>query len=366
MDFMARALELAAQACGRTRPNPMVGAVLVRDGLIVGEGCHQRAGGSHAEVFALQAAGDLARGATLYVTLEPCCHYGRTPPCTKALITAGVAEVHAAMLDPNPLVAGKGLAELERAGVRTVRGEHEAEAMRLNEDFVTYMTRRRPFVIVKYAMSMDGKIATRSGRARGLTGEAWQHELHILRSQVGAILVGVNTVLADDPLLTARLPDADTPQPLRCVLDSTLRTPASARLLNPELPGKTLLVTTTRAAAGRVESMRERGVEVLVCGESRVDLAALLRTLALREISSLLVEGGGTVAAAFVEAGLVDKIIAVVAPLIIGGAQAPTPVDGAGVAELAQALHLQSLQARQVGSEIVITGYPVGAGSGSE
>lgn len=359
MDYMKRALELAALGRGRTSPNPMVGAVIVKDGRIVGEGYHQKAGGPHAEIFALAAAGDQARGATLYVSLEPCCHYGRTPPCTQAIIAAGIAEVHAAVLDPNPLVSGKGLQELQQAGIRTFVGEHEREARELNEVFFTYITRRRPFVIVKYAMSLDGKIATRTGASRGLTGPDWQRELHALRSQVDAILVGVNTVLNDDPLLTVRLsdPDANARQPLRIVLDSSLRTPAGARLLDSDMPGKTLIVTTGKADPRKVAMLQERGAEALVMDGEHIDLNTLLQELARREITSLLVEGGGQVIASFIEARLVDKVIAVIAPLLIGGSGAPTPVEGQGVEALNDALRLQRVDVRRVGEETVITGY---------
>jgi diaminohydroxyphosphoribosylaminopyrimidine deaminase/5-amino-6-(5-phosphoribosylamino)uracil reductase len=358
MDYMMRALELAAQARGQTSPNPMVGAILVKDGQVVGSGYHQRAGGPHAEVLALREAGERARGATLYVTLEPCCHFGRTPPCTQALIAAGVAEVHAAMTDPNPLMSGSGLAELKQAGMIVVAGEHEAEARLLNEVFLTYMTKRRPFVIVKYAMSLDGKIATRTGASRGLTGAAWLSELHTLRSQVDAILVGVNTVLADDPLLTARTGGDDVRQPLRIVLDSTLRTPLGARMLDAATPGKTLIATTAQASREQAAALRERGAEVIALGEQRVDITALLRLLGERSISSLLVEGGSQVIASFVAAGLVDKVMAIVAPLLIGGDTAPTPVGGSGAATLADALRLENIDVRQVGPVIVITGYP--------
>ncbi len=353
------ALDLAARARGKTSPNPMVGAVLVKDGRIVGAGYHQEAGGPHAEVFALREASEAARGATLYVTLEPCCHIGRTPPCTRSLIEAGVVEVHAAMVDPNPLMSGRGLAELEAAGIRTVVDEHESEARRLNEAFVAYITRQRPFVIVKYAMSLDGKIATAGKESRGLTGQAWLRELHRLRSEVDAILVGVNTVLTDDPRLTVRTGNDDVRQPLRVVLDSFLRTPPTARMLAPTNPGKTLIVTTSQAGQDRVAALQAAGAEVLVMGDARVDIPSLLRLLGARQISSLLVEGGGQVIASFVEAGMVDKVMAVVAPLLIGGSAAPTPVEGKGAATLAEALRLDLVEVRRVGQEIVITGYPV-------
>jgi diaminohydroxyphosphoribosylaminopyrimidine deaminase/5-amino-6-(5-phosphoribosylamino)uracil reductase len=261
------------------------------------------------------------------------------------------------MVDPNPRVAGCGLGELQSAGIRIVVGEHEAAARRLNEVFVTYITRRRPFVIVKYAMSLDGKIATPSGASRGLTGQAWQHELHVLRRQMDAILVGVNTVLADDPLLTARLAGDNVRQPLRVVLDSTLRSPLTARMLADTTPGVTMVVTTGRHDPQKAAALRDLGAQVIVLGDTRVDVRALVAMLGEHEVSSLLVEGGGEVIASFVEAGLVDKVIAVIAPVLIGGRTAPTPVAGAGVDDLAQALRLRDVELRRVGDDIVLTGY---------
>lgn len=355
---MKRALALAEKGRGSASPNPMVGAVVVKAGEIVGEGYHQRAGGLHAEVFALQAAGERARGGSLYVTLEPCCHTGRTPPCTRAILAAGVIDVHAAMIDPNPLVSGGGAEELRQAGVRVTVGEREAEARRQNEAFVTFVSKRRPFVILKYAMSLDGKIATAQGDSRGLTGAAWQRRLHLLRSHVDAILVGIGTALVDDPLLTARLPGGTVRQPLRVVLDSTLRLAPTARMLAGGVPGRTLIATTARADMSRAEDLRRQGAEVISVGESRVDIVTLLRVLAERQLTSLLVEGGGEVHASFVEAGLVDKVLAIVSPVLLGGAHSPTPVAGGGVAYIAQGLRLRDVTVKRAGRDVVISGYP--------
>jgi diaminohydroxyphosphoribosylaminopyrimidine deaminase/5-amino-6-(5-phosphoribosylamino)uracil reductase len=364
-DFMERALRLAERGRGRTSPNPMVGAVLVKEGTdgttdIVGEGFHPRAGEPHAEVFALRQAGERARGATLYVNLEPCCHYGRTPPCTQALIAAGVAEVHLAMLDPDPRVAGRGRAELEAAGIRTVVGEKEAEARALNEVFVHWITTGYPFVIAKFAMSLDGKIATRTGEARWITDLEARNYVHQLRDQVDAILVGVETVIADDPQLTTRLEGTDVRHPLRVVLDSTGRVPPTARVLDPALPGRTVVATTSACPTERRQALADGGVEVLVlpADDRRVSLAALLTTLGRREITSLLVEGGGTVLGGFFAWGLVNKILAFVAPLIIGGRDAPTPVGGAGVAHIAEAWRLERVQTQRLGPDVLISGYP--------
>ena len=372
-DCMSRALQIAERGRGRTSPNPMVGAVLVKDGQIVGEGFHPRAGEPHAEIFALRQAGETAGGATLYVTLEPCCHFGRTPPCTRALVAAGVAEVHMAMLDPNPLVAGKGRAELEAVGIRTVVGEHEGESRSLNEVFVHWITTKIPFVIAKFAMSLDGKMATRTGESRWITGPDARRYTHQLRDQVDAILVGANTVLADDPLLTTRLEEVDVHHPLRVILDSRGRVPLTARVFHPSLPGKTLVATTEMMPEDRHRALVDRGVEVLVLpkeslpGQSpengRVSLLALLETLSEREISSLLVEGGTTIFGAFFDQGPVDKVLAFVAPVIIGGEEAPTAVGGMGVDPIVDALRLDRLWVERLGSDLLIGGYPVRRGS---
>lgn len=359
-DFMERALRLAERGRGRTSPNPMVGAVLVKNGKIVGEGFHPKAGEPHAEVFALRQSGDAARGATLYVTLEPCCHYGRTPPCTQALIAAGVAEVHLAMLDPNPLMSGHGRAELEAAGIRTVVGERENEARVLNEAFLHWITTRRPFVIAKFAMSLDGKIATRTGDARWITAPPARQYVHRLRDQVDAIAVGVNTVIADDPQLTTRLEQGEVSHPLRVVLDSQGRIPVTARVLDPSLPGQTVIATTEAMPHQRRRALADRA-EVLVLStdeEGRVKPETLLTTLGEREITNLLVEGGGTVLASFFARGLVNKMLAFIAPMVIGGQNAPTPVGGVGVSRIADAWRLTDVQVQQVGPDVLMSGYP--------
>jgi len=360
---MQRALSLARLAQGRTSPNPMVGAVIVKDGRVVGEGYHRRAGGPHAEIHALRQAGEAARGATLYVNLEPCSHYGRTPPCTQAIIAAGIAEVHMAMLDPNPLVNGRGRDQLEAAGIRTYVGQREAEARELNEAFIKYITTGRPFVTAKFAMSLDGKIATHTGQARWITGSEARRWVHQLRDVTDAIMVGVNTVIADDPCLTTRLEKADVRHPLRVIVDSRGRVPLTAKVLDPDLPGQTLVATTELMPGEMREQLRRWGVEVLVLPDQgeRVSLPHLLDALGKREVTSLLVEGGGTLLASFFEQRLVDKVLAFVAPLIIGGRGAPTPVGGQGVARLSQALRLERVRVEKVGTDVLISGY-VGSG----
>lgn len=358
---MRRALELAALSRGRTSPNPMVGAVIVRDGQIVGEGYHQRAGTPHAEIHALRAAGERSRGATLYVNLEPCNHYGRTPPCTEALIAAGIAEVHMAMLDPNPLVNGQGRARLEAAGLRTVVGECAEAAAELNEAFGTYITTGRPWVIAKFAASLDGKIATRTGESRWISGEASRRYTHELRDTVDAILVGASTVIADDPLLTTRLPGRAVRHPLRVILDSAGRVPLSARVLDPTLPAQTLVATTTAMPAAKRQALETQRAQVVTLppdAQGRVDLPALLTELGRRQVTSLLVEGGGTVLEAFFRGRLVHKAMVFLSPIIIGGREAPTAVAGVGVAHLSEAPRLTRMRVEPLGEDLLISGYP--------
>ena len=362
MDYMERALSLARMALGHSSPNPAVGAVLVKEGLIVGEGFTQPPGLSHAEIQALKQAGEQARGSTLYVTLEPCCHYGRTPPCTQAIVAAGVAQVHMAMLDPNPLVAGKGRTELEAAGVRTSVGERGQEAQELNEAYTKYITQGRPFVSVKFAMSLDGKIATRSGDSHWISGETSRERVHRLRALVDAVLVGVDTVIADDPELTARPTEAvaTTPirQPLRVVVDSRGRMPAHARMLRA--PGKTLIATTVGMPPYQRQRLVEAGGEVMVLAEqnSRVTLGLLLAQLGQREVTSVLVEGGSAVLGSFFDEGLVDKVYAFIAPIIIGGNTAKTAVGGKGVGRMAEALRLERVKIETLDDDVLIIGYP--------
>ena len=362
MDHMERALELGQHALGSVSPNPAVGAVVVRGGVVVGEGSTQPPGGSHAEVVALQQAGEAARGATMYVSLEPCAHYGRTPPCTQAIIAAGIARVHIALRDPNPMVNGRGKAALEAAGIEVVEGERAEQARRAHEAYLKFITTGVSFVTAKFAMSLDGKIATASGESQWITGDAARRQAHELRRTSDAVLVGIGTVLQDDPQLTVR--DAQgTPaarQPLRIVADSQGRLPLEARLLRE--PGSVLVAAASERSEG-VARLRAAGVEVLVVGdqdECRVDPKHLLWALGRRDVLSLLVEGGGTLLGSFFDAGLVDKVVAFVAPLVIGGRDAPTSVGGEGVHHLAEALRLGRVEVERVEEDVVITGYPRG------
>ena len=292
---MQRALKLARQGEGWASPNPVVGAVIVNNGQIVGEGYHHRAGGPHAEVEALQAAGQAAQNATLYVTLEPCNHYGRTPPCTEVIIAAGITEVFYAVNDPNPDVAGQGHQRLAAAGIRLHRGPCTNEARHVNRFFFHYITTKRPYVIAKFAVSLDGKIATHTGHSQWITGEASRLESHWLRHACDAILVGANTAIYDDPQLTTRLPEKPVSHPVRIVLDSKGRVPLNLHLFESTLPGTTLIATTSRATADRLDALHQRGVETLILPAREngwVNIEYLLIELGKREITSLIVEGG--------------------------------------------------------------------------
>jgi diaminohydroxyphosphoribosylaminopyrimidine deaminase/5-amino-6-(5-phosphoribosylamino)uracil reductase len=353
--WMQRALRLAARGQGRTSPNPMVGAVVVQKGELVGEGYHREVGGPHAEVWALRQAGDRARGGTIYVTLEPCSHHGRTPPCADALVQAGLGRVVAAMVDPNPRVSGAGLERLREAGIEVEVGVLEGEARRLNAAYIKHTVEGLPLVSLKAAMSLDGKIATASRESRWITGERARAVGHRLRAMHDAVMVGMGTVLADDPRLTVRQARGRTPR--RVVVDSKGRTPTEAAVLKADqIP--VIIAVTEGAPEGKTAALRGAGAEVIEVSsrDGRVDLQGLMQDLASRQIQSVLVEGGGTLAEGLLAAGLVDRVYFFIAPKIIGGATAPTPVDGAGIAELSQAWRLERVQVRRVGEDILISG----------
>ena len=355
---MQRALELGWGALGTTSPNPAVGCVIARDGEVVGEGWTHPPGQQHAEAAALAQAGESARGATLYTTLEPCNHYGRTPPCSEAIIAAGVAEVRISVRDPNPHVEGGGIARLNEAGVRTHVGECADEAERLIEAFAKHSRTGMPFVTAKYAMSLDGKIAARSGDSKWISGGESREFAHLLRARSDAIMVGINTVLADDPQLTARDAggNANERQPLRVVLDSHGRMPRDARMLGA--PGDTLVAVAGRELTS-MDRMDRIGVETLRVPEGKggVDLPTVLATLGERDITSVLVEGGGATIGALFDLKLVDKVVAFVAPVIIGGDEAISPVGGIGIAKMEEALRLGDVEVRRFGGDVAVIGY---------
>jgi len=368
--YMKLALRLAAKGAGWVSPNPLVGAVVVKDGRIVGQGYHRRVGAAHAEVEALRQAGEAARGADLYVTLEPCNHQGRTPPCTEAVLAAGVARVLIATLDPNPRVAGGGAAYLQSRGVTVETGLLEAEARQLNEAWFHYLNTGLPWVMAKAACSLDGKIATVGGESQWLTGEAARAYGHRLRHQADAILVGINTVLSDDPQLTTRLPFRKTENrkpktenrgkdPIRVVLDSRLRLPLTSRLLHLNSPAPTWVACTDAAPPQKVREVERLGAEVLVLPQAagRVSLPDLLRFLGGRQVQSLLVEGGAEVLGSFFDQNLVQLFHFFYAPKFLGGQRARGVLGGQGVVHLLDAPQAGNLTVRRFGPDLLLSGY---------
>jgi diaminohydroxyphosphoribosylaminopyrimidine deaminase/5-amino-6-(5-phosphoribosylamino)uracil reductase len=360
-DHMECALSLARLATGYSSPNPAVGAVVVRDGEVVGMGYTQPVGGHHAEIVALKQAGERARGGSLYVTLEPCCHFGRTPPCTRAIVAADVAEVHVAMLDPNPVVFGKGIAELTEAGIRTYVGAHEATAREINEAYIKYVSTGVPFVIAKFAMSLDGKIATRTGHSQWISNEQARCYVHSVRHTVDAIMIGVNTLITDDPRLTARgccgKSGCMTKQPLRVVVDGSGRTPLHARAFSQ--PGKTVVAWVGDGNSEKKQQIEAQGVEVLSVPGSGglVDLEALLRTIGERGVSTVLLEGGSELLGYAFDHGLVDKVLAFIAPIVVGGTEGRTAVGGTGASTIPEALELERVEVKNFADNVLVSGY---------
>lgn len=363
--FMGQAIDLARQALGTTSPNPAVGAVLVKDGVIVGRGATQPPGQAHAEVVALAEARKEAKGATLYVTLEPCCHWGRTPPCTGAIIEAGVAEVVVALADPNPVVSGNGMTELRNAGITVSVLSDDSpgreQARKLYEGFAKHIATRLPYVTAKFAMSLDGKIATRTGDSKWVTGPEARALVQKMRRETDAVMVGANTVLADDPQLTAR-GDDNLPlsrQPLRVTLDSHCRMPARSQLLRQ--PGQTLVYTTQSAPTGNIGGLLRAGADVVpvsATDDGLVSPQEVLADLGQRGVVNLLVEGGGKILGSLFDGGLVDKVHAFVAPVIIGGIEAASPVEGTGAEIMAHTMRLERTSITQIGPDWLVTGYP--------
>jgi diaminohydroxyphosphoribosylaminopyrimidine deaminase / 5-amino-6-(5-phosphoribosylamino)uracil reductase len=354
--WMGRALDLAARGIGHVSPNPLVGAVVVRDGRVVGEGWHRGPGRPHAEIVALDAAGDRARGATLYVTLEPCSHFGRTPPCAPRVANSGVAQVVAALGDPNPLVDGEGFAVLRRAGVEVVQGVLADRATRQNAAFLKHVRTGLPLVTLKMAASLDGKVAARDGSSRWITGEDARREVHRMRAQADAILVGAGTAFRDDPSLTPRLPDLPARVPLRVVIDGRGIVPETHALFTDRL-APTLVATTEGAPADRRRAWREAGAEVLVlddAGSSLIPPDALLAELGKRDVQRLLVEGGPTLAWELVARDLVDEVVLFFAPILVGGQEAPSILMGGGIPTIAEPVRLEVEDVSPIGRDIKV------------
>jgi len=354
--WMKRALHLAEKGKGRTSPNPMVGAILVKDGKMVGEGHHAKAGEAHAEIVALQQAGEEAEGAILYLNLEPCTHYGKTPPCVPQVIEAGVKRVVIGMEDPNPLVKGKGIEILRKAGLDVEVGILEKECRRLNEAFCKYILKKEPFVVLKVAATLDGKMATRNGDSKWISGEASRRFVHKLRDQVDGVLVGIGTVLKDNPMLTARIRGGR--DPYRIVLDSRLKIPEEAKVIGTS-PSKAIIASTELAPKDKIEKLEKRGVQILILDskEGRVNLKSCLSKLGEMGMMNLLVEGGSQVNGSFLDEGVIDKLLLFLSPKLIGDQQALGIFGGKGASNLQKATALKEIKAKRMGEDILLEGY---------
>lgn len=356
IEYMRRAIELAERGVGFTNPNPMVGAVIVKGGKVIGEGWHERCGEWHAERNAFKNCTVPAEGATMYVTLEPCCHYGKTPPCTEAIIEHGIARVVVGMEDPNPLVAGKGIALLREAGIEVVCGVEEEALREQNRVFLKYISTKLPWVAMKTAMTLDGKIATRTGDSKWITGAEARAYVHELRHRFMAILVGIGTAVADDPLLNCRIEGRGVRQPIRVVVDSNARLSLDSQLVKTAGEYRSIVAHTRFAPEERVKALRETGVEMLLCKEKEglVDVRNLLELLGQSGIDSILLEGGGSLNYTFLSEGLADELYAFIAPKIVGGMNAKTPVEGAGMEKMADAINLELENVLNIGHDVLL------------
>ncbi|PFH88052.1 bifunctional diaminohydroxyphosphoribosylaminopyrimidine deaminase/5-amino-6-(5-phosphoribosylamino)uracil reductase RibD [Bacillus sp. AFS088145] len=354
--YMNLAIQNAMATKGQTDPNPLVGSVIVNDNRIVGIGAHLKAGEPHAEINALRMAGDKAEGGTIYVTLEPCSHHGRTGPCAEAIVRAGLKKVVVATLDPNPLVAGRGVKILQDAGIEVIIGVCEEQSIKMNEVFNKYIVKNIPFVVMKSASTLDGKIATHSSDSKWITSAEARNDVHQLRNEISAILVGVNTVLKDNPELTTRIPNGRNP--VRVILDSTLKIPLESKVVTDQ-QAETWIFTSQKHSEQKRSELENLGVKVFVTSDqSRVDLNEMLKILGEHSISSLLVEGGGEVNASFMNQNLVDKVIVYLAPKLIGGKNAPTFLEGTGLDKMGQAIELEEIELTKIGPDYKFIGYP--------
>ncbi len=362
--YMKRVLQLAKGGWGRTNPNPLVGAVIVRDGEVIAEGYHQVLGGSHAEVDALNNCKQEVSGSTLYVNLEPCSHYGKTPPCALRIIEAGIKKVVVAMQDPNPLVSGRGIKMLRDAGIEVIEGILEKEARVLNEIFIKYISNKMPFVIMKTAMTLDGKIASISGDSKWISGERSRQQVHVIRDRVSAIMVGINTVIVDNPALTARLNYGRGRDPIRIIVDSKGIIPIDSQVINVESSSGVILATTSLIDCEKENMLKDKGVHILKLdnpsSKGRVDLNRLMQELYKLEIDSVLLEGGGNLNAAALNCGIVDKVMFFIAPKIIGGVAAKTSIEGEGISLMKDAINLKNISIQRFDEDILIEGYVKG------
>ena len=357
--YMKRALELAREGAGYTNPNPLVGAVIVKNNRIIGEGYHKVYGSNHAEVNAFLNACEDVKGATMYLNLEPCSHYGKTPPCAEAIVEKGIKKVIIGLKDPNPIVSGRGVKILEGAGIEVITGVLEEEAKKLNEIFIKYITTKFPFVIMKTAMTLDGKIATRTNESKWITGELSRKYVHNLRHRVAGIMVGIGTIISDNPSLTTRFEEERGSDPIRIIVDSSARIPLESKVLNLNSTAKTIIAVTEKAHKNKLDMLKEKGAEIILIPSKngRVDLKLLMKELGERKIDSILLEGGSELNYTALDEGIVDKIYSFVAPKIIGGRSAKTPVGGHGKASMGDSINLEHMNIQYFGEDIMIEAY---------
>ena len=354
--YMSLALELAKKGRGKVEPNPMVGAVVVKNDLAVGMGYHQAFGGPHAEVFAISEGKEACAGATLYVSMEPCAHYGKTAPCVDAIIKAGIKKVVIAIIDPNPITSGKGMRKLQEAGIDVKLGVMESQAAKLNAPFLKLMQKGLPYVIVKWAMSLDGKIATHTGDSRWISSEESREYVHIIRGQVDGVMVGINTVQRDDPLLTCRIKGGRNPR--RIIVDSNAALPLNSRLINTIQESELFVAVGSSAPQERIEKLKQRGCKIISAGgvNGLVDMKTLFQQLGKMNLTNILVEGGSRVITTLIEECLVDKIIIFIAPIIVGGEGALSPVMGAGITRICESVKLTDITTKRFANDLVIEG----------
>lgn len=355
--WMRRALDLSMKAEGYVNPNPLVGAVIVKDGKVIGEGYHKKYGEPHAERNAFNSTDEDVAGATMYVTLEPCSHYGKNPPCADLIVEKNIGKVVVGILDPNPLVAGRGVKKLKDAGIEVKVGVLERECKKVNEIFLKYITTREPFVLMKNAMSLDGKIATYLGESKWISNEKSRERVQMLRNKYAAIMVGINTVIKDNPELTCRLEGGVNP--IRVIVDSKLRIPIESKIVQTSKKVKTIVATTSNCNREKKVRLEEKGIEVILIGEreDKVDLKKLMKVLGEKEIDSILLEGGGELNFSALKAGIVDKVETYIAPKLIGGKEAKTPVEGKGIDNLSDAYQLENIETTIIDGDILIEGY---------
>ncbi len=357
--FMKRALYLAEKGSGYVNPNPKVGAVIVKNGKIIGEGFHERFGENHAEINALNSAGENARGAEIYVTLEPCSHFGKTPPCARTLVKAGLKKVIIAMKDPNPIVSGRGIKILRENGIEVVLDVMKDEAEKLNEVFIKYITTKRPFVLMKSAVSLDGKIATTLGESKWISGEVSRQYVHKLRNNFMAIMVGIGTVISDDPLLTTRIENKKSKSPIAIILDSKLKVPLNSRIFTTLSERKIIIATTEYSDKAKMAELKKMGILVIEipskCGH--VNLKYLMNEIGKMGIDSILLEGGSKLNFSCIKENIVDKVMYFVAPKLVGGEKAKTSIEGEGIKSLSDAVKVNNMNSEKIGQDILLTGY---------